>query len=336
MAPGIRDVAARAGVGVGTVSRVLNDAPGVRPGTRGRVLSAIEELGYRPDPRARALSLGRSHSVAAIVPFFTHPSAVARMRGIVEALRDTDYDILLCDVETEASRARSFTALAAAERSDGLLLVSLAPSDAEVAHYHAVRKPVVLVDCEHPGLPSVVVDDVAGGRLATKHLLSLGHERIAFVGDRCDPTGRFVAGPRRRRGFEAALEAAHLRVRPESIVELPTHSQTAARAAAETLLRSPDPPTAVFAAADTLALGVLEAAAATHTDVPGELSVVGFDDLEVAGHVGLTTVRQPLHDSGRTGGELLVRALRGAPAAPGQIELPLAVVERRTAARVGT
>lgn len=335
MAVGIRMVAARAGVGVGTVSRVLNGAEGVRPSTRARVLSAVADLGYRPDPRARALALGRSHTVAAIVPFFTHPSAVARMRGVVEALRDSGYDVVLCDVETAEGRARSFSTLGAAERSDGLLLVSLRPTDAEVAHYAAARKPVVLVDCEHPALRSVVIDDVAGGRLAAQHLLALGHERIAFLGDAPDPAGRFVAGARRRSGFTAALAAADRPVPPHAVVELAEHTQAAARAAAERLLEAPDPPTAIFVAADTLALGVLEAAAVTHTDVPGRLSVVGFDDLEVAGHVGLTTVRQPLHDSGRRGAELLLQALRGAPVPAGRTVLPLELVERRTAARVG-
>jgi len=334
MAARIRDVAVRAGVGVGTVSRVLNDVAGVRPQTRSRVEEAISELGYRPDPRARALSLGRSHSVGAVVPFFTHPSAVERMRGVVQALRDSDYDLVLCDVETDAARARPFTSLIAAERADGLLLVSLAPTDEEVGHYRAARKPVVLVDCEHPALPSVVTDDVAGGRLAAEHLLALGHERIAFVGDAPDPAGRFVASSRRLAGFDGALAAAGHGPCPEHVLELSAHTQGAAREAAFALLQGPGPPTAIFAAADTLALGVLEAATATGLAVPDAVSVIGFDDLDVAGHVGLSTIRQPLQDSGRSGGELLLRALRGLPATPRRTELALSVVPRRTTGRV--
>lgn len=334
MTVGIRDVAALAGVGVGTVSRVINDAPGVRAETRERVRGAIDDLGYRPDPRARALSLGRSQSVSAVVPFFTHPSAVARLRGVVEALRDSAYDLVLCDVETTAARERSFSSLAAAERAAAVMLVSLPPTDAEVAHYAAAAKPVILVDCEHPALSSVVVDDEAGGRIAAEHLVGLGHDRLAFIGEGPDPAGRFKSSSRRRSGFEAALARAGPSNPPERIVELDEHSQSAARAATQALLARGDRPTAIFAAADTLALGVLEAAAAAGIDVPAELSVMGFDDLEVAAHVGLTTVRQPLHETGRVGGERILAALRGEPPPAGRTVLPLRIVVRRTTGRV--
>jgi DNA-binding LacI/PurR family transcriptional regulator len=115
--------------------------------------------------------------------------------------------------ETAAARKRSFTSLAAAERAAAVLLVSLPPTDAEVAHYEAAAKPVILVDCEHPALSSVVIDDEAGGRIAAEHLLGLGHDRLAFVGDAPDPAARFLASSRRRRGFVAALARAGRRLR---------------------------------------------------------------------------------------------------------------------------
>jgi LacI family transcriptional regulator len=189
----------------------------------------------------------------------------------------------------------------------------------------------VLVDAQHPALPRVVSDDVEGGRMATQHLLDLGHERIAFLGDLPDPAARFVASDRRRRGYELALRRAHLEV-SEALVQLGTHDRAAARAATEELLGLDDPPTAIFAASDTQALGVLEAAAARGIDVPRELSVIGFDDLEVATHVGLTTVRQPLYESGVAGAELLLLTLDDDERAPSERWMELAVVERRTTA----
>jgi LacI family transcriptional regulator len=331
MAVSIRDVAARAGVGVGTVSRVINENPGVSEATRVRVHRAIEALEYRPNLRARALSTGRTQTIGAIVPFFTHPSAVERLRGVVTALESSDYDVVLFNVGTAEQRARHLKAFGAAERVDGLLLLSLRPTDDEVAHYAAAGIPVVLVDAQHPALPRVVSDDVEGGRLATQHLLDLGHERIAFLGDLPDPAARFVASDRRRRGYELALRRAYLEV-SEALVQLGTHDRAAARAATEELLGLDDPPTAIFAASDTQALGVLEAAAARGIDVPRELSVIGFDDLEVATHVGLTTVRQPLYESGVAGAELLLLTLDDDERAPSERWMELAVVERRTTA----
>ena len=325
----MRDVAARAGVGVGTVSRVINDNAGVSEATRVRVRRAIEVLDYRPNLRARALSTGRTLTIGAVVPFFTQPSAVERMRGVVAGFEASAYDVVLFDVGTVERRARHLKAFGAADRVDGLLLLSLRPTDDEVAHFAAAGVPVVLVDTEHPSLSRVVSDDVAGGRLATEHLLGLGHERVAFLGDLPDPAGRFVAGERRREGYELALRAAHLEV-SEALVRLGTHGRATAPTGALGLLELPERPTAIFAASDTQALGVLEAAAALGVDVPGELSVIGFDDLEVAAYIGLTTVRQPLYESWLAGAELLLRALERGPAAPSERRMDLEIMARRT------
>ncbi|HEX8103745.1 MAG TPA: LacI family DNA-binding transcriptional regulator [Solirubrobacteraceae bacterium] len=330
MPAGIREVAARAGVAVGTVSRVLNDAPGVSAPTRERVHRVIAELEYRPNLRARALSTGRTHTVSAIVPFFTHPSSVARLRGVVEGLEASGYDLVLFNVGA-ARLGRDLAETHAAERSDGVLVVSLRPSDAEVRRLRRPGVPVVLVDAEHRALPRVVIDDVAGGRLAAEHLLALGHRRIAFVGDLPDRTGRFVSSQRRESGYRLALAAAGAPPVPE-LVRLGPHDARHARRDAAALLALEDPPTAIVAASDTQALGALDAAAerGLAAGAPGGLSVVGFDDLETAAHVGLTTVRQPLRESGRLGAELLLAALSGEPAAEQEHRLGLELVVRRT------
>jgi DNA-binding LacI/PurR family transcriptional regulator len=231
---------------VGTVSRVLNDSPRVRPDKRTRVLEAIADLGFVRNPTAHSLSTGRSHAIGVIAPFFTSPSSAERLRGVSTGVAEHGYRLLLVDVETPQQRASAFSDLAGRHAVEGVIVVSIQPSDAEIA---SLGRPLVLVDAAHDLLPYVAIDDVRGGALATEHLLGKGHTRIAFVGDR---------------------------------------------------LRVPD-----------------------------DVAVIGFDDIELAAVVGLTTVRQPLRESGRRGAELLLAAIEGVTPPAAELEA-LAVVERRT------
>jgi DNA-binding LacI/PurR family transcriptional regulator len=325
----IADVAAHAGVGIATVSRVLNDRGNVAPATRERVLESIRMLEYRPSSVAQNLSLKRTLVIGVVMPFLTEASPIERVRGVVTALASSPYDLALYDVESADRQRRAFRLLADAHRTDGLLVVSLVPPDEEIRRLRSESIPCVLVDARHDGLPSVLIDDVLGGELATRYLLELGHRRIAFIGDK--PVDRFRHRSSRDRtlGYERALVAAGVPLRAEYVRE-GTQSRHLARNIAEELLRLPDPPTAVFAASDVQALGVLEAARALGIDVPEQLSVIGFDDIEIASYVGLTTVRQPLFESGRRGAELLLQSLAGEPA-PARVEtLPLDLVVRGT------
>ena len=324
----IADVAALAGVGVATVSRVMNGSAQVRPATRDRVLDAVRVLNYRPSSVARNLSLQRTMVVAALLPWFTNPSAVQRVRGIVEGLSSSRYDLMVFDIESEARQRRAFELFDRGDRADGLLVVSTLPPEQEVERIQAARIPCILVDAVHPALPSIAVDDVAGGELATRHLVELGHRRIALIGDP-PPEFRFEWSRDRTRGYERALRRAGIEVRPEYVRE-GTRLLHVARAIAAELLALPERPTAVFASSDTQALGVLEAARALGIGVPQELSVIGFDDIEVASYVGLTTVRQPLAESGRRGAQLLLRALGGRPVDLRTELLPLELVVRGT------
>ena len=324
----IGDVAALAGVGEATVSRVLNGRANVRPATRERVLEAIRTLDYRPSSVARNLSLGRSMVIAVVLPWFTHASAVERVRGIVAAVSGSPYDLMVFDVESEDRQRRAFELLDRGDRADGMLIVSTVPPDPELDRLRAALMPCVLVDAFHTALPSVVVDDRAGGEMATRHLIELGHRRIAFMGD-TPPEFRFDWSRDRTRGYERALERAGIEGRAEYVRE-GTRSLNVAQSIAMELLRLPDRPTAIFAASDTQALGALEAARSLGLRVPHELSVIGFDDIDVARYVGLTTVRQPLFESGRRGGELLLRALDGRPPDVHSELLPLELIVRGT------
>jgi DNA-binding LacI/PurR family transcriptional regulator len=331
----IADVAAEAGVGVGTVSRVLNGGANVREATRSKVLEVMERLGYRPSHLAAALSRGTPRTVAVVVPFLTRPSVVVRLAGALAVFDDCGYDAVVCNVETPQQRDRHLAALVARHRADGVVVVSLRLAEQHLISFDQARVPLVMVDAEAPGVPRTVIDDIAGGRLATEHLLSLGHRRIGFVGDfitdGVDMDLVFVSSRRRLGGYRRALRAAGIEYDP-SLVRCGPHDAGAAAELASQLLALPRPPTAIFAASDTQAIGVLAAADRSGLPVPYELSVIGFDDIEAAALRGLSTIRQPLERSGAEGARRLCVLLGGKPVRPMRQELPLEVVRRSTSA----
>jgi len=321
----IAEVAAEAGVGIGTVSRVLNGSPAVSDRTRRRVLEAIATLDYQPSAVARALSTGRTGAIGVIAPFFTQPSVIERLSGVSRALTSAGYELILFDVERAEQLSEFFNAGALRGRIDGLLAISLSPSKLEARRLEAARVPVVLVDRGHERIPSITIDDEEGGRMAAEHLLALGHRRIAFLGDEEENPFGFDSSALRREGFEAALEAAGCPLAPELRVRRP-HGRDIARDAAAALLALADPPTAIFATSDVQAIGVLKAARAAGISVPERLSVLGFDDVEAAEYTSLTTIAQPLQESGALGADLLLRIMSGE--AVEARRLPLAIVDR--------
>jgi DNA-binding LacI/PurR family transcriptional regulator len=332
----IADVAAAAGVGVGTVSRVLNKAPNVREATRATVLAAMERLGYRPSHLAVALSRGTARTVALVVPHLTSPSVVLRVAGALAVLGEQGYDTVICNSDTPRQRDHHLAALTSRHRADGAIVVSLRLAAEQVEAFRRARLPLVAIDVPVPGVPHTVIDDVAGGRLATEYLLSLGHRRIGFVGDTmhgAEATGRlrlgFASSQRRLAGYRRVLAAAGLTDDPDLVRRGP-HGPANAEALAAELLALPAPPTAIFAASDTQAIGVLAAADRCGASVPGDLSVLGFDDIESAALLGLSTVRQPLWDSGAEGARRLGGLLRGERVLPLVQRLPLSVVARTT------
>lgn len=330
----IRDVAKKAGVGLGTVSRVLNDSPLVSDATRQHVLEVIEELDFTPNPYARRLSLGKTQTVAAIVPFFTRPAFVERLRGVESTLVESQYDLIIYNVETPERRDACLTEIPRGERVDGVLIISLNPREEDLEPLAAAEIPIVLVDAHYPFLGSfnrVLADDVAGGRSAAEHLISLGHRRIGFIGDLVDPHFNFTSSADRFAGCRQALDAAGIEFRPEYYGQGKHGRYEACRLATE-MLTLPQPPTAIMAASDTQAMGVLEAASQLSRQVPEELSVVGYDDIEIAEFLGLTTVRQMLFESGERGVQLLLRALEQPFLPPLSEELPTELIIRSTTA----
>ncbi len=330
----IRDVARAAGVSPGTASRAMNNSPLVTEDTRRLVLEAAQRLNYQPNIMARRLSLGQTLTIAILAPFFTRPAFVARLQGIVQALQDTSYDLLIHNIDNPQSRVQAFEQMLKTQRVDGAIIISLPLDEATRDLLSRSKTPVVLIDTPSSAeleVSQVMVDDVAGGAQATSHLINLGHRRIAFLGDTADPHFEFTSSKHRHRGYLQALEAAGIPVNPRYYCECDI-ARDAARQAALRLLKADPRPTAVFAASDTQALGVLEAARELGLRVPEDLSVVGYDDLEIADHIQLTTIHQQLIVSGVRGAHLLLARLENAAAPVVKEVLPTSLVVRRTTA----
>jgi DNA-binding LacI/PurR family transcriptional regulator len=332
----IRDVAAAAGVSIATASRALNGSEKLTEATRQRVLQVMEELQFTPSISARRLSLGRTMTITVVTWSLTRPQAVERLRGVDAVLSESEFDLVIYNVETAEKRDQYMRSLPLAQRTDGMLLISLPPRPEDVARLAAATVPVVVIDVHSPalsGLPRVMGDDVAGGELAARHLIDLGHRDIGYIGDEFENPFGFTSSRDRFSGYEQALASAGLRPRPEWTA-LGAHGRYEARELACRLLSGPTRPTAIFAASDTQALGVIAAAHEMGLDIPGDLSIVGYDDIEAAEYVGLTTVRQRLYESGRLGAQMLLKEIEQRSSVPISTDLPPDLVVRATSAPV--
>ena len=328
----IGEVAAAAGVAKATVSRVVNGTAHVREPARRRVEEAIRALDYRPSQIARALSRGRTMRVGVVAPFFTEPSAVLLLRGADECLTASGYDIVLYNVGRPEQILEQFRNLADG-RPDGVLVMAMPPPEQELKRLLNSGVPVVLANFRHSSVTHTYIDNVAGGYMATKHLVELGHRRIAFVGDPSENPYGFTSSVDRCRGFRSAMSDFHLPV-PDEYVKEGHHARHVAHRLTTELLELPEPPTAVVTAGDVLALGVLEAAENYGVDVPRRLSVIGFDDIEVAAYVGLTTIRVPFVLMAKRGAELLLEACAAQPlpVVPVAEQMPLELIVRKSTA----
>jgi LacI family transcriptional regulator len=304
----IKDVAAHAGVSVGTVSNVLNRPERVAEATRARVQTAIRALGFVRNEPARQLRAGRSRTIGLLVLDAANPFFADVSRGAEEAAAQAGLAVILCNSGQDAAKETSYLNLMAEQRVQGLLLTPVDADPIRLARLVERGMPVVLLDrrADGDGMCSVSVDDVSGGELALTHLLEIGHERVAFVGG---PT-TIAQVKDRRAGARNALTRAGRD--PDSLVCIDTAAMTVAagREAGEKLCGLPAGlrPTAVFCANDLIALGLLQELIRQGLDVPTDVAIVGYDDIEFAGAaaVPLTSVRQPRHLLGKAAAELLL------------------------------
>jgi DNA-binding LacI/PurR family transcriptional regulator len=333
MAVTIYDVARAAGVGISTVSRVLNENTNVSPRTRRKVLEAIEALGYKPNLMARNLSRAHVRTVGVVLSYLTNPFQVAVLQGIEQTLAQADVDLIIFNLDSQERRNTLLENLSGGRRSDGLIVVSFSPSGQYRERFHRYNIPVVITDNYDEHLPSVYVDNVYGGYLATSHLIALGHHRIAYIQDHFKPPngpGGNWPGLDRRKGYIQALCEANIEIDLNLIQEGDGHTRRRGREAVASLLSQAHPPTAVFAASDMLALGVLEYARSEGIQVPQELAVVGFDDIELASFADLTTVRQPMHQMGSLAAKMILDLMNGKTPTESHHQLSLELVIRRS------
>jgi DNA-binding LacI/PurR family transcriptional regulator len=328
MRPTIADVAREASVGIGTVSRVLNRSPLVSAAARERVLAAMDRLGYQPSATARAFGRRRTHTIELLVPLYAGSVFLETVRGVEQALADSNYTLLVRTVGATDERDRVFDECCGRASSDGVLVVWMAPTDAFADRLANVGIPVVLLNTVDSRMSSVAVDHDAAAEQAAAYCLGLGHRRLALVDRLEDPYNRSSRGMCER-GYQHALTTAGVTPRAE-YTRLAEFSAVGGAAAMDALLQLDEPPTAVVAASDAQAVGVIEVARIRGWSIPGDVSVVGYNDSEVARFLGLTTVLVPVRDIAREATARLLGAISDSHAAPETTYLPTELARRRT------
>jgi LacI family transcriptional regulator, repressor for deo operon, udp, cdd, tsx, nupC, and nupG len=327
MSASIEDVAARAGVSTATVSRALRGLPKVSAATRQRVVAAARDLDYVVSASASSLASGRTSTVAVVSPYISRWFFGQVISGAETVLRDAGFDLLLYTVGTSERRARFFSELPLRGRVDAVMVLAIPLDDAEVASLAALGMPVSTVGLAVPGFSSVRIDDVAGAMSAVNHLLALGHRRIAMIAGGSG-TAHFTAPHHRRIGYSTALAAAGVDADADCDVDGDYTVDGGERAMAS-LLACPKLPTAIFAQSDEMAMGALRAIRKVGLRCPEDISMVGFDDHEMAALFDLTTVVQPVQEQGARAARQLLAALNCA-GLPTSEEVPTRLVVRGT------
>ena len=305
----IKDVAFRAGVSVTTVSHVVNGTRFVKDNARLRVEAAVRELSYVPSGVARSLKRNTTHTFGMLIPNNSNPYFAEILRGVEDRCFAAGYNVILCNSNDDAKRQASYLRVLAEKRIDGLVLVATDRDDTLRATLRELKIPLVLLDREIPGLACdlVEVDHVAGGLIATRHLLELGHPCVACISG----PPELLPSSQRRAGWKQALAGAGVE-RREGDLARGDFSSRGGYLAMQVLLAHKPRPSAVFVCNDLMAFGALAAAHEAGVAVPEQLSLVGFDDIELAAFStpALTTVAQPKQQMGTMAAELLLERLQ--------------------------
>ncbi len=306
----INDVALAAGVSTATVSRALRNHPYVAEATRQRILRVAEELRYVANANAARLASGQSRTIGLLAPLLTSWYTSEVVAGVEEVLALAHFDLLI-GTANPLARERIFRGDARFhQRTDGTMLVDVFCSEEGAQKLAELDIPVVVLGEQLRSVTSVSVDNERGARLAARHLMDLGHRRLAVVGGHAHLDVAHNVPTERLEGFRGALSSAGLRL-PQQYVEDGDFTIEGGRRAMQRLLALPKPPSAVFLMSDEMAYGAMWALRDEGLQVGTDVSIVGFDDHPVAESVGLTTVRQPVREIGRIGARLMLDALEG-------------------------
>jgi LacI family repressor for deo operon, udp, cdd, tsx, nupC, and nupG len=334
---GIKDVAREVGVSTATVSRALRGLPRVSPETRERVLEVATRMGYVASPHAASLASGQTHSIGVVVPNVTRWFFGSIVHGAEELLRQEGYDLLLYTVTNEpASRQRLFNSYLLRKRVDAVMVLALRPTPEEVASLERTGSPTVVVGGAVPGWSSVRIDDVEAAATAVRHLVELGHTKIAHLGGVPDPEHAgldFSAPGERLHGYRLAMKEAGLEI-PAGWEVTGDFTALGGLTACRRLLASGARPTAIFAGSDEMAIGASHAVREAGLRVPDDISIIGIDNHELAEYFDLSTIAQPAPELGRLGARTLLDAL-SSPTPPVETIVPTQLIARGTTARVG-
>lgn len=324
--PTIYDVAQEAQVSIATVSRVLNFPLRVKPGTRNAVLSAIDKLGYVPNAESRARAFSETRRIGVLIPFFTTPSFVQRLRGIAEVLNQNDYELVIYPVDSRAREQSYLETLPMRSTLDGLIITSQALDETVAARLLQHQLECVLIEFSNPNFSSIEIDNEEGGYLATQFLIRKGHRRIAFIGGQTRP--EFGVNPiiERMLGYQKALAEHEIQLPAEYACEYALDPAQALRSLVALGL-----PLAIFAATDLQAIALVKAARDLNLRMPQDVAIIGFDNIDMAEYFGLTTIHQPLDESGKIAARLLISRLSETSQPVQHIRLPLKIIERATA-----
>ncbi|MNS17481.1 Ribose operon repressor [compost metagenome] len=330
----IKDVAALAGISYTTVSHVVNKTRPVSEEVRIKVEAAIQTLDYVPSAVARSLKAKTTATIGLLVPNSLNPYFAELARGIEDYCERNGYCVILCNSDDNPDKQRSYLRVLLEKRIDGLIVASAGGDSGLAQGLKGVRTPMVIVDRGLDGVDAdlVRIDHEYGAYLATRHLLELGHRDIATISG---PENTSVA-QMRLAGYRRALKEAGVEVSPERMLES-DFTSTGGYSAAAILLES-NPPSAIFAANDMIGIGVLRAAAERNIRVPSELSVIGFDDIQMSRYVypSLTTVGQSILQLGEMAAEVLLRRIATPGLATDQrIVTPSIVIRESTAPLAG-
>ncbi|CAN5776290.1 LacI family DNA-binding transcriptional regulator [soil metagenome] len=328
----IYHVAQQAGVSISTVSLAMNSPSRVSEATRSRIYDVADALGFEPKTEAITRARRGVGRIGVLAPFSSYPSYYERLSGVLRAVRDEPLEVVVLDHESAATAPSPHLAsLPFTGRMDGLIVMGMPLDDDVARRLSAGPMPTVLVDIAHDGFDAVETDDVAGGQMVAAHVCDVGYRHHAFIGE--EQQSQLYASPcdRRLDGFGAGLAARGHRLSQRQIIRVPNRREAAEEAGAQ-LLAKLHRPCAIFAHDDLLAAGVLQAAKSLGLRVPHEVGIVGFDDSELAHVLGLTSVRQPLVESGTTAVRLLLDRLRQPDWTARNIRLELRLMARATTA----
>ncbi|MDQ7028004.1 MAG: LacI family DNA-binding transcriptional regulator [Anaerolineae bacterium] len=328
--PTIYDVAQKASVSIATVSRVLNGSQQVRAATRRKVLDAVDALGFVPKADAVARAKSMSGQIGIISPYFTIASFGQRMRGVAQILANSPYELVIYTVDS-MHRYQSFLAqLSLNTQLEGLIINALSLSDADAQRLRASQLETVLMESSHPLFCSIQIDNEYGGQLAAQHLLDKGHRQMGFLDYSVPDDHAIRPGNARLRGFRQALQNEGIELDDNHIIYVPMTNIDETRQQLRAFFKHPKRPSAIFVAADYLALYAMRIAQQFDLKVPDEIAIIGFDDLETAAMMGLTTISQSLDETGQLAAKLLLNRLTDADEPMQDITVQLHLVERET------